>query len=321
MSGSTAASGPGQLFGKVAGRVTGRIAETIPPDVILEHVDVDALVDRIDLNRLLDRVDVERLIARIDVNRVLAAIDVDVLLKEVDLEALVRRSGVPEIVAESTTRMGGAALDLARRQLVGLDALLERVVSTVLRRDLAARQGPAALASPQGRTARLSVTGHYAGPVTRVAAFALDVALVFATYTLGYAGLNLLTSAILGTGLTSDEAEPLAGIVLLAWWFCYTFASTAVTGRTPGKALVGLRVVRVGGTPLRVGQALLRVCALPVSVALLGVGVLMIVARRDHRALHDLVARTAVVVDWGDRPAELAAPLSEFLNRRAEARP
>jgi hypothetical protein len=41
------------------------------------------------------------------------------------------------------------------------------------------------------------------------------------------------------------------------------------------------------------------------------------VVQREHRALHDLIAGTAVVYDWGSRTAELPGPLSEFLARRA----
>ena len=42
-------------------------------------------------------------------------------------------------------------------------------------------------------------------------------------------------------------------------------------------------------------------------------GVLGIVFDARQRALHDVAAKTAVVYDWGDRPAELPAPLSKWL--------
>jgi hypothetical protein len=35
-----------------------------------------------------------------------------------------------------------------------------------------------------------------------------------------------------------------------------------------------------------------------------------------HRALHDVAGGSVVVVDFGDRPAELPGPLSRFLDRR-----
>ncbi|NED94060.1 hypothetical protein G1H11_01915 [Phytoactinopolyspora alkaliphila] len=131
-------------LGRLAGAVTGRVVETIDPDSVIEHVDVDALLDRVDVNRLLDRidvnrllerVDVDRLMDRVDVNRLVARVDLDAALENVDLEAAVRRAGVPEIVAESTGRVAGSALDLARRQIVGLDVVVDRLVNRLLRRD------------------------------------------------------------------------------------------------------------------------------------------------------------------------------------------
>jgi hypothetical protein len=55
---------------------------------------------------------------------------------------------------------------------------------------------------------------------------------------------------------------------------------------------------------------------MPVSFLLLGLGLVGIVTGREHRALHDVVAGSAVVVDFGDRPAELPGPLSRFLARQ-----
>ena len=44
---------------------------------------------------------------------------------------------------------------------------------------------------------------------------------------------------------------------------------------------------------------------------------MLILFHRQHRALHDLVARTAVVYDWGEREAQVPVPLTRFLERRA----
>ncbi|MGW1347533.1 RDD family protein [Kribbella sp. NPDC002412] len=165
---------------------------------------------------------------------------------------------------------------------------------------------------------RLTVTGHYSGAISRAVAAVLDVIFVFASYTLGLAGLDLLTTAFLDVSLRGDPSAPVATIALLSWAFCYTFGCLAIAGRTPGKGIVGLRVVRADGSTLRTGRALLRVCATPLSVLLFGAGLVLIIFQREHRALHDLIAGTAVVYDWGERPAELPGPLSDFL-RRANA--
>lgn len=163
---------------RLAGAVTGRVVETLDPDAVIDHidvdhvldrvdvdkfldrvtvdrlldrVDVDHLLDRVDVDRLLDRVDVDRLMDRVDVNRLMARVDFDAVLDSVDLEAAVRRAGVPDIVAESTGRMAGSALDLARRQLVGLDMVLDRVVNRLLTRDPAVQPlGPARLVTEPG---------------------------------------------------------------------------------------------------------------------------------------------------------------------------
>lgn len=160
---------------RLAGAVTGRVVETIDPDAVIDQVDVDhvlervdidklldrvdvdkvldrvdvnTLLDRVDVNALLDRVDLNRVLDRVDVNRIMARVDVDAMLETVDLEAAIRRAGVPEIVAESTGRVAGSALDLARRQIVGLDVIVDRVVNRLLRRDPADQPtAPPALAS------------------------------------------------------------------------------------------------------------------------------------------------------------------------------
>lgn len=144
-----------RLLGRVAGAVTERVVVTVDPDIVLEHVDLNALLSRVDLdavlarvdmNRLLETVDIDALLARVDLNTLLADVDLDALLRDVDLEALVRRSGIPDIVAESTYSMAGSALDLARRQLVGLDVVVDRIVDRLMRRsEDERREGPASL--------------------------------------------------------------------------------------------------------------------------------------------------------------------------------
>jgi len=135
-----------RLLGRVAGAVTERVVDTVDPDIVLQHVDINALLSRVDLDAVLARVDMDALLARIDLNTLLADVDLDALLRNVDLEALVRRSGIPDIVAESTYSMAGSALDLARRQLVGLDVVVDRIVDRLMRRsEDERREGPPSL--------------------------------------------------------------------------------------------------------------------------------------------------------------------------------
>jgi uncharacterized RDD family membrane protein YckC len=166
---------------------------------------------------------------------------------------------------------------------------------------------------------RLRVTGHYAGAVSRAASAALDIAIVLASFTAGLAGVDLLTRVVFGVSLATDPAGPVSSVALALWAFLYVYASLAIAGRTPGKGIVGLRVVAADGSTLSGRKALARTLAFPLSALIAGLGFAGIVLQREHRALHDLIAGTAVVYDWGGRVAELPGPLSEFLARRAGA--
>lgn len=167
---------------------------------------------------------------------------------------------------------------------------------------------------------RLSVSGHYAGPVSRAAAALIDGGLIMALYTFGYAGLDLLLNAFFGHSLSGDHSTPLAVASLAVWAFLYVFVSLAITGRTAGKGLAGLRVVHADGAAPSIGALFLRTIVFPISALLFGIGFLLIIFQREHRGLHDLIASTAVVYDWGDRPAEMPGPLSDFLNRAEPTR-
>lgn len=164
---------------------------------------------------------------------------------------------------------------------------------------------------------RLDVTGHYAGAVTRAAGGVLDIGIVLAAFAAGVAGLDLLSRVVIGGSIVNDPSGPASIVALVLWAFFYMCISLAIAGRTPGKAIVGIRVVTADGAPLSNRRALIRTLAFPLSALLFGLGFLGIVVHRERRALHDLLGGTAVVYDWGDRPAELPAPLSEFLARRA----
>ena len=67
-------------------------------------------------------------------------------------------------------------------------------------------------------------------------------------------------------------------------------------------------MVTSAGFTVTPGRVLLRTIMLPVAAAPLGLGLLPILLSRSRRGLHDAVAGTAVVYDWGDRPAQDAGP-------------
>ena len=312
-----------------------RLLDRVDVDRLLDRVDVDRLLDRVDVDRLLDRVDVDHLAARVDLDVLLAGVDLDVLLAGVDIELLVRRAGIPELVAESTGQAATSVLDLARRQLVAIDVGLTRLLQRVFRRDPASLPpGPPLLHTnragvlqdpelPASRArARVEVSGHYAGPASRLLTFAGDVVAATATFTATAVGLSWLLAVLSGVQLDpSERAGPVWAAALAAWYLLWWWGAVSVAGRTPVMAVVGLKVVSRDGAPVRARRALVRTLFLPVSVASLGLGFAVLLVDRERRAFHDMIAGTAVVYDWGGRPAELPTPFSRWLQTHGATTP
>jgi hypothetical protein len=111
------------------------VVDSIDPSALLARVDVDAILDKVDVDALLDRVDVNALLDRVDVNALVDRIDIDKMLDGVDLQALMERANIGDIVAQSTSQMAGSTLDVGRRQVVGLDTVMMRVVDRALGRN------------------------------------------------------------------------------------------------------------------------------------------------------------------------------------------
>ncbi len=170
-----------------------------------------------------------------------------------------------------------------------------------------------------GADSRVHVSGHYSGAASRAVATVIDIGIVFGLYALGVAGIDLLFRVVLGIELSNDRSGLAWGIALATWAFLYAFISLTIAGRTIGKGLIGLRVVTGAGGTLPASRAFVRTLCFPFSALLFGLGFLGVVIGRRHRALHDVIAGTCVVYDWGDRAAELPAPLSAFLARKAGA--
>ena len=132
---------------------------------------------------------------------------------------------------------------------------------------------------------------------------------------MGVAGFSFLMQLFTSVSVSGERSTPLGIAAFAIWAFLYVFVSLAISGRTIGKGLAGLRVVRADGTAPSVRAMFVRTLAFPLSILFFGIGLLMIVVQREHRSLHDLIAKSCVVYDWGDRSAEMPGPLSDFLNR------
>jgi uncharacterized RDD family membrane protein YckC len=164
--------------------------------------------------------------------------------------------------------------------------------------------GPAQT-TPVPAAARLSFQGHFAGAVSRFLAYVTDVAVGTAVYTLAVAGLGFVVSVITSKSVSWNRANIVVEILYFAWMFLYFAYSWAASGKTLGMAALGVKVVSADGADASARQAVIRTLAFPLSFLLLGLGFLGIVVQRDRRALHDLIAGTAVVYAWDARSARL----------------
>ena len=241
----------------------------------------------------------------------------------VDIEDLVVRAGIPDIVRDSTGALAGSALDVFRRQLVALDTIVGRAAYRIRGRDPDTRPDmPETLATIEGSTGvdeegRGQITGHYAGPVTRALAFAADIAIVWIGFLLIGFGLAFIVELFSSLNVQSGAQSIVALLVLVTWSFTYYVVSYSVAGKTAGMSVLGLRVLNRQGEVLSGRQALVRTLILPVSVGFFGLGCLGILFGPERRGLHDAAAGSTVVYDWGDRPAEMPAPITAWIAEKA----
>lgn len=151
----------------------------------------------------------------------------------------------------------------------------------------------------------VSLQGHYAGIVTRVAAFVIDVLVAVTLFAIAGQVIEYVASALIGDEVALSNA-PTVSIIAMAVWLLFYFAyPIAAGGRTLGMALVGLEVVTKDGSDVSGKRAVVRTIFLPLSLIFLLIGILMILLNRDRRALHDLIAGTCVVYSWNARAARL----------------
>jgi len=279
---------------------------------LVERVDVDAMVGRVDANALVERVDLDAALDRVDVNAVMDRVDADRVLERVDVNAVIQRTELGDVIARSTTGVFTELLDVARTQVIAVDQAVQGVAARVLRgraREVppmptgVSDVGDLASMSPSQRA--VAFQRHAAGSVSRFLAFAMDQFIIGLLFSAGYFLTSSAVRVVIGVELDIEEDRWLVAVAYVLWALLYFAGSLAATGRTIGKAVMGLLVVRSDGAMLSGRRAMLRTIAFPVSFLVFGIGLLMGLVRRDRRELHDLFADTWVVYAWDAATAQL----------------
>jgi uncharacterized RDD family membrane protein YckC len=180
---------------------------------------------------------------------------------------------------------------------------------------------------------------HYrlAGPARRLLAYLIDLVICYAVLSAVALIVVLASVGVAGVaGATEEAAGPGIGLLLVllfAIQWVYFAVLEATRGTTPGKFLLGLRVVTTSGRPVGLRAAVLRnvlraADALPLaySAGCLSIaGLLSMSATKRFQRLGDLVAGTMVVIPERARsavPVVLWPPAqpSELAELRADAR-
>jgi uncharacterized RDD family membrane protein YckC len=139
-------------------------------------------------------------------------------------------------------------------------------------------------------THRHSVMGdkqQYVGFYNRVLAFVLDILFLYVPVGILLRGAKLDAFGVLTLFLTIA--------IICAFWVKWE-------GRTPGKRILGTRVVKYPdeGT-LEPRNVLLRALGYILDYVTAGIGFIFVLFREDRRALHDLIAQTCVIHDKSDQ--------------------
>jgi uncharacterized RDD family membrane protein YckC len=147
--------------------------------------------------------------------------------------------------------------------------------------------------------------GQHAGFASRFIAFIVDCAVSIGVFLLTLAAASFAASVLTGSSIHWSRENWWVVVAFFAWEFLYYAFYWTGSGKTPGMVLLGVEVVGQDGSSVGTRRGLLRTLAFPVSFILLGMGFLGILLGRDRRALHDVIADTAVVYCWDAREARL----------------
>jgi uncharacterized RDD family membrane protein YckC len=152
-----------------------------------------------------------------------------------------------------------------------------------------------------------NVTFDYdvAGIGSRFLAALVDTALIFLLQAIVIGSLILILSLIFSDTsileiIPSGWILAILGLIsFVFFWGYYIFFEILWNGQSPGKRWVGLRVIRIDGTPITASEAIIRnlVRIIDLMPTAYGVGVVTMFINTNSRRVGDLAAGTIVVHD------------------------
>lgn len=164
-----------------------------------------------------------------------------------------------------------------------------------------------------------TLLGHYAGLTSRLMAFILDT-IILAGVILFVSWFFVATWKLLQLEPIVNELKKSSSIfallvsiftspifyttIMLLFVASYYVLFWTLAGQTPGKGIMGLKILPRRGSKLSLSRAILRYLAFYLSIVPLGAGILWILIDDRRLAWHDKLAGTCVVYAWEAKPDE-----------------
>ncbi len=161
--------------------------------------------------------------------------------------------------------------------------------------------------------------GYYAGFISRFVAFIIDMLIInvsvlaitwFVSVTIEIFNLqafyNVFSILLPGASSTFEQllSQLTAGFFISLVIATYFIFFWVLAGYTPGKALMGVRIITTDGRKISFSRALLRYLAYFLSAVLFFLGFLWIFVDRRRQGWHDKIANTYVIYTWAAKPDE-----------------
>ena len=163
-----------------------------------------------------------------------------------------------------------------------------------------------------------SLKGNYAGFVSRLIAYSIDVFIV--VFTLMFMGW--LINAVLGifnidefSRTSSLNKILVSGVFGLLYSAAYFIFFWTMIGQTPGKSLMGLRIVTIDGRSLSFVRSVRRLLGYIISILAIWIGFLWILVDNRRQGWHDKIAGTIVIYTWDARAGNF---ITEWYRHRQE---
>jgi uncharacterized RDD family membrane protein YckC len=151
--------------------------------------------------------------------------------------------------------------------------------------------------------------GQYAGFISRLLAYGIDIAIItiilvvlgwlIDTVTRIFPTVIFNPSGAIGIVVASVVIVITAGIYFVFFW--------TLLGQTPGKMLLGVKIISLDGSRLTFWQALRRYIGYYLSALALYAGYWWVLIDNRRQGWHDKLAGTLVIYAWDARLGDLLA--------------